>query len=171
MSGALEHGAHASNSSSIVTFAGVCSASARIRNKAANLVRLTAHNSIPRGILVRSVSKCNVAFPRGSSRNCETASASQTTVRATQSKRDLETPPTRQTSVFRTKRFFPRERVASRCYRTCRLCSLRPATGQRSVPMSRNRDVLGSLSRMRRQKMGEAVSKGLPQAWNLATLR
>ncbi len=42
-----------------------------------------------RGILVRSVAKCkarNAAYPSGSSRNRVTASASQTTVRVTQSK-------------------------------------------------------------------------------------
>lgn len=139
----------------------VCFASAGISNKAANLVRLTAQNSIPRGIVERFVSKCktyfNVAFPRGSSRNRVTASASETKFRARQSQRDLETPPTRQTSVFPPKAVFPRERIASRCYRTHCLCSLRPATGQRSVPMSRNREVLplngvGSLSRMSKTK-------------------
>jgi hypothetical protein len=96
-----------------------------------------------------------------------------TTVRALQSKWDLETPSTRQTSIFRTKRFFLRERLVSRCQRIHRLCSLRPAIGERSVPMNLNRDVLPfngveSLNRMSTKKNEELVSKGLAQARLLA---
>jgi hypothetical protein len=117
-------------------------------------------NAILRGSIAEmTLQRKVVSCPRGSSRNRVTTRASQTTVRVAQSKRDLETPSTRQTPIFRVSGFcLGNGHVVDSCRPRC-LCSL---SYQRSVPTSRNRDVLplngvGSYNRMSiAKKTGEA---------------
>ena len=162
MNQSIQSGALVSQRSSVVTLADVCFASGQAKSRQPGSADGSYNLETLEAILVRIVSKCkelSAACPRGSSRNRVTTRASKTTVRVTQSKRDLETPSTRQTPISPMMEFCPGNgHVVDSCRTRC-LCSLRPAIGERSVPTSRNRDVLGSYNRIAGKKQGRRSLK------------